>query len=399
MPEQSVIVRDLGARMGSKSSSRKSVALSSIRVGKRHRKDLGDIRALAKSIEEIGLLHPPVIRPDGALIAGERRLRALKQLGWTRVPVTVIDLQKIVRGEAAENLVRKNFSPSEMVAIARALEPMMRREAKKRQGTRTDLREKNPEVDAGRVRDKLGERVGVSGRTLEKMFAIVDASEKRPRKFGPLKEEMDRTGKVTRPYRELLRVKDEQRILKLKPTNGKFRTLIFDPPWRVAAIDRPRYERLRGPYATMSHEELLALPVTEWAEQDCHCYCWATNTTMEEALELVRAWGFKQKTIITWVKPVIGLGDYFRNQTEHVIFAVRGKTDTRSDGLSNVFYAPRSLRHSEKPQEFYDLVRRASFGPYGEAFQRTPRPDFINLFARGTGRTVAGRANVIPLRA
>ena len=107
----------------------------------------------------------------------------------------------------------------------------------------------------------------------------------------------------------------------------------------------------------MSHEELLALPVAEWAEDDCHFYCWATNSNMQDALELVRVWGFEQKTILTWVKPVIGLGDYFRNRTEHVVFAVRGNTDTRSNSLSNVIFAPRSSRHSEKPEEFYDLVR------------------------------------------
>jgi ParB family transcriptional regulator, chromosome partitioning protein len=66
----------------------KTVPIAAIRVGKRHRKDLGDIRSLARSIQEIGLLHPVVIRPDGKLIAGERRLGALKLLGWTKVPVT-----------------------------------------------------------------------------------------------------------------------------------------------------------------------------------------------------------------------------------------------------------------------------------------------------------------------
>jgi ParB family transcriptional regulator, chromosome partitioning protein len=115
--------------MHSKSSNRKSVPLSSIRIGKRHRKDLGDIRALAQSIAEIGLLHPPVIRPDGVLIAGERRLRAVKILGWQHVPVTVVDLDKVIRGEVAENIFRQNFRPSEMVGIARALEPMLRANA------------------------------------------------------------------------------------------------------------------------------------------------------------------------------------------------------------------------------------------------------------------------------
>jgi N6-adenosine-specific RNA methylase IME4 len=380
-----------------KSSNRKSVPLSSIRVGKRNRKDLGDIRGLAQSIAEIGLLHPPVIRPDGVLIAGERRLRAVQSLGWTKVPVTVLDLDKIVRGEAAENIFRQNFRPSEMVAIARALEPLLRREAKARQGRRNDLVNivKNFHDVGGKTRDRLGESVGVSGPTLQKMMAIVDAAEKQPRKFADLKDEMDRTGKVTRPFRELLRLKDEQRVRRLKPTTGRYRSLIIDPPWRIAGSERSATERVRAPYSTMSQEELLALPVAEWAEDDCHLYCWTTNTKMAQALELLREWGFEQRTILTWVKPSFSLGDFFRSQTEHVIFGTRGKLDTRSDGISNVFFAPRSARHSEKPEEFYDLVRRASFPPFGEAFQRTARPDFVNLFA---GRNaVTGGAKVIPL--
>ena len=76
----------------------KTVPITAIRVGKRHRKDLGDIRSLARSIQEIGLLHPVVIRPDRKLITGERRLRALKLLGWKKVPVTVLDLDKVIRG-------------------------------------------------------------------------------------------------------------------------------------------------------------------------------------------------------------------------------------------------------------------------------------------------------------
>ena len=126
----------------------KTVPITAIRVGKRHRKDLGDIRSLARSIQEIGLLHPIVIRPDGVLIAGERRLRALKLLGWKKVPVTVLDLDKVIRGEVAENVFRQDFCPSEMVAIARALEPILRREAKARQGARTD--------DASRLRISQG---------------------------------------------------------------------------------------------------------------------------------------------------------------------------------------------------------------------------------------------------
>jgi ParB family chromosome partitioning protein len=106
--------------------------ISSIRVGARHRRDLGDVDGLAVSIAELGLLHPVVIKPDGALIAGERRLEACKKLGWADVPVTVVELDQIVRGEFAENANRKDFLPSEIDAIRRELEPLEKAAAKQR---------------------------------------------------------------------------------------------------------------------------------------------------------------------------------------------------------------------------------------------------------------------------
>jgi ParB family chromosome partitioning protein len=151
-----------------------TMPIALIKVGRRHRKHIGDTRPLAKSIAEIGLLHPVVVTGDGRLIAGERRLQAVKSLGWKAVPVTILDLAQIIRGEVAENIFRQNFRPSEMVAIARTLEPIFRREAKQRQGTRTDLVKNLHKVgdDGGRTRTRLGAAVGVSGPTLEKMMLL-----------------------------------------------------------------------------------------------------------------------------------------------------------------------------------------------------------------------------------
>jgi ParB-like chromosome segregation protein Spo0J len=127
---------------------------SAIKVGERFRKDPGDIVALARSISVVGLLHPIVVRADGTLIAGGRRLEAVKKLGWASIPVTVIDIEQIARGEHAENVERKDFTLSEAVAIARALEPEQKAAAKKRQGTRTDKHPgKLPHGSSGRARD------------------------------------------------------------------------------------------------------------------------------------------------------------------------------------------------------------------------------------------------------
>src|ERR1700687_142721 len=97
-----------------------------ITIGDRHRRDLGDINGFASNIAEVGLLHPIVVRPDGLLIAGLRRLAACKKLGWQSIRVSVVDLEQITRGEFAENAYRKDFLPSEIYEIWRALEPIER---------------------------------------------------------------------------------------------------------------------------------------------------------------------------------------------------------------------------------------------------------------------------------
>jgi len=198
---------------------------------------------------------------------------------------------------------------------------------------------------------------------------------------------MDRTGKTSRPYRALLRVKDELRVLNLRPAPGRFKTLVLDCPWE--------YEQdLRGwgrpTYATMSVDQLLALPVPQWADENSHIYCWTTNAMMADALRLVTSWGFKQKTILTWAKDRFALGAYFRNQTEHVIFGVKGRLETRAQNIPTIFHAPQG-KDSAKPECFYDIVRRASYPPFGEAFQRTARPDFVNLYAASSEAAEPGR--------
>jgi ParB family transcriptional regulator, chromosome partitioning protein len=181
---------------------------------------MGDIDGLARSIKAVGLLHPVVVRPDGLLIAGERRLAACRQLGWADVPVTEVDLEQVARGELAENADRKDFVPSEIDAIRKALAPIEAAAAEERQGTRTDiLPGKFPEGEQ-RTRDKVGAFADVSGRTVEKIAKVVEAAEREPEKFGKLVAEMDRTGKVNGAYRKLRQAEDERVRRKDRPHPG-----------------------------------------------------------------------------------------------------------------------------------------------------------------------------------
>src|SRR5215831_15538149 len=179
--------------------------LDAITIGARTRRDMGDLDPLAASMDELGLLHPIVIRPDGMLIAGERRLAAARRLGWSEIPVNVVDLDAVLRGEYAENNCRKDFTLSEAVAIKRALEPLEKAAAKERQREGGRLGGKGsgnlPEASKGNAADKAAKATGMARRTLEKAEAIVDAAEAEPEKFGKLLEQMDRLGRVNGIYK------------------------------------------------------------------------------------------------------------------------------------------------------------------------------------------------------
>jgi N6-adenosine-specific RNA methylase IME4/ParB-like chromosome segregation protein Spo0J len=351
-----------------------NVRIDAIRIEGRTRRDFGDISALATSIADVGLLHPPVVTKDMLLVAGARRLAALQSLGLTECEVTVADslleVIDLLKAERDENTCRKELAWSEAVALKGRIAPFEQAAAKARQGTRTDKHPaKLAESSKGEARDKVAEAVGKPRTSLAKAAEVVKAAEENPA-LVPLVEQMDKTGNVDPSYRKLKAKQDEAQIIAAPVVIGKYRTIVIDPPWdheglSIAGRGAPMY-------AVMSLEELLALPVGEWAEENCHLYLWTTNNFILRAGELVKAWGFEFKTVLTWIKPRIGLGSYFRSSTEHVLFAVRGDMMTRARDIPTHFTAPTG-EHSEKPQEFFDIAERASYGPYLEAFARKQR--------------------------
>jgi len=209
--------------------------IASIKIGPRFRKAHRNTQALAKSIAEIGLLHPVVITPDGSLISGEGRIKACLLLGWAEIPVHVIDIKHIVRGELDENEIREPFLPSELVAIGEEVERVEGEEAKQRQGTRTDMVENCHDVDRfGKTRDKVAQRLGTSGKTYEKAKFVVNAAKANPERFGKFVEEMDETRKVDKVY---VQVKgqlenDDKRKNPIVCPPGRF-AIVGDPPWPI----------------------------------------------------------------------------------------------------------------------------------------------------------------------
>lgn len=185
-------------------------------VGRRFRTSLGDLAPLAESIRAVGLIHPPVVNSRLELVAGQRRLEAVKSLGWAEVPVVVtgsLDEALVsLRAEMDENTCRLDMRPTELVELGRRLEELERPAANARiQANQAKPGEGKvgggnfPPPDAGKTRDKVGEAVGVSGKTYEKARAVVEAAEADPEAFEEVVREMDRTGKIDPAYRRVKR--------------------------------------------------------------------------------------------------------------------------------------------------------------------------------------------------
>lgn len=167
----------------------------------------------------------------------------------------------------------------------------------------------------------------------------------------------------------------------------KFGTILADPPWRFqnrTGKVAPEHRRLRR-YHTMTLDEICEMPVTSHASQQSHLYLWVPNALLAEGLAVMKAWGFQYKSNIVWYKirkdggpDGRGVGFYFRNVTEIVLFGIRGKLRTLQPGRSQVnLVSTRKREHSRKPDEMYDVIESCSPGPFLELFARTPRKNWV----------------------
>jgi N6-adenosine-specific RNA methylase IME4 len=165
----------------------------------------------------------------------------------------------------------------------------------------------------------------------------------------------------------------------------RFRTILADPPWQFqnrTGKMAPEHKRLNR-YGTMHLDDILSLPVRALADDPAHLYLWVPNALLPEGLKVMEAWGFHYKSNIVWHKirkdggpDGRGVGFYFRNVTELVLFGVRGKNArTLQPGRSQVnFLKTQKREHSRKPDEMYDIIEACSPGPYLELFARGTRP-------------------------
>lgn len=344
---------------------------------------------LKRDIQANGQLMPIWILDD-KIVDGRNRYQACVDLGIEPLYQVVPgrpDMAALLTFVISANEKRRHLNSGQKAFVALEVERILAEEAKKRQGARTDL-EQTSSNSLDNVRSIENKSSKQAAQIAGTNFVYVTDAKKIEREAPELKEAV-MAGTMTLPQakhqlkeREREARRDENRkIIQSVPEpakiieQAKFATIVIDPPWDWSDEgDQDQLGRARPDYATMTIDELERLQVAKLADIDCHLYLWITNRSLPKGFRLLEAWGFRYITALTWVKPHFGMGNYFRGQTEHVLFGVKGSQPLKRKDVGTVFMADRGPDgHSSKPPSFLELVESCSPGPYLEMFSRSNR--------------------------
>jgi N6-adenosine-specific RNA methylase IME4/ParB-like chromosome segregation protein Spo0J len=337
--------------------------------------DGAEFDALVEDIRIHGQREKILTDEDGVILDGRNRHRACKKLGIE--PVTAVWRPR--KGDSILSLVvslninRRHLNATDKALLSDRLEPMFAAEAKDRQ--RRGGREKGSQIidypDTGKAAEKAAKVTGANRQYVADVKAL--------RRNAPAIYERLVSRDLTIPEaKQAVKQAEKQKVVEQiraeapQYPEGPFRVLVIDPPWRYGVRDKDQTHRAATPYPDMSIEEIRALPVEALAHQDCILWLWTTNAFIGEALELLNVWGFEKKTMLTWVKDRMGMGDWLRGQTEHCLMAARGRPVRTLTNQTTALYAP-AREHSRKPEEFYRLVEALCPGNRCELFARSPR--------------------------
>lgn len=348
-------------------------------------------RTLEENIERDGCLHPVVVWAEtGILLDGHNRREICQSKGLS---YGVRELCFDSRDDAKFWVIqhqfgRRNLTPFQRAELVLVIEPLVAARAKENQklskghGKKGSQNSVNLKID---TQKELARMAGVSHDTIAKSKLIKE-------KATPEVQQACRTGDATvnQVYTQIKREEKEKKRESRRTENAekvsqasnpfesgaKFATIVLDPPWDWGDEgDVDQMGRAKPQYATMSFDALKELDVAGLADDDCHIYLWITNRSLPKGFALLEAWGFRYVTMLTWPKPSFGMGNYFRGQTEHVLFGVKGSQALSRKDASTLLpsWNRGPAGHSSKPPEFHEFVESCSPGPFVELFSRVNR--------------------------
>jgi N6-adenosine-specific RNA methylase IME4/ParB-like chromosome segregation protein Spo0J len=324
-----------------------------------------------ESINEHGIREAIVIKEDGTIVSGHKRWQAAIRLGITEVPVRIekydSDIQERLAFIDYNKYREKTFT--QKMGEAEFIEETERMKAKKRQGTRTDLTSAKhfAEVEKPeRAVDKIAQQIGIgSGRNYEKAKKIWENAP------DEVLQKIDRHElSINRAYKDIKRGEIRKQAQEVEPPTGKYRILYVDPPWKYGNLHEAGNAEYH--YPAMSIEELCELPVKELAEDDAVLFLWVTSPFLEDCFAVIKSWGFKYKTSFVWDKVKQNLGYYNSVRHEFLLICTRGSClpdiNKRYDSVVTI---ERSNKHSEKPEEFRQIIDSLyTYGNRIELFSR-----------------------------
>lgn len=352
-----------------------------------------EFAALVEDVRANGL-REPVILHEGKILDGRNRYRAAKAAG-VEVRVKEFDGSDPLAFVISLNLHRRHLSESARGLVAANIETLKQG----RPGKDANLHDSVPRSQAAemlnvserqvatgaKVRDNAApelQQAVMSGKASLSAAADVAELPKAEQAEIVAKGEREILEAAKRIRQEKAEVRREENAAKLAaappPPDGKYRVIVIDPPWQMEKIERDaRPNQVAFDYPTMTPEQLRAFPVSHWADDDCHMFCWTTHKHLPLAIQLMDFWGFRYVLTMVWHKPggfqPVGLPQY---NCEFVVYARRGAPqfiDTKA--FNCCFQAPRR-EHSRKPDEFYDVIRRVTAGPRIDVFSREERDGF-----------------------
>jgi N6-adenosine-specific RNA methylase IME4 len=330
-----------------------------------------------------GVNVPIEILADGTVLDGRHRLRAALELGIVLVPVMDAPLgnddPRDYMLRAA--VLRRHLTDDQRAAMA----AMWKDGHGQRPGPKT-----KDEKDAAQRCAEIDEddpKLGPTRAAAVQQFVVtrrkVDIATKLLNEAPDLLTQVHQGDiSLKEAEREIRKSTQVSAIARTKPPVGKWPILVVDPPWPYSNRSDDISHRAALPYPSMSIEEIKALRLP--ATDDCILWLWTTNAFMHDAFHVLEVWGFAPKTILTWVKNRMGLGDWLRGQTEHCILAVRGKPIVTLTNQTTLLHAP-MREHSRKPNEFYTLVEALCPGSKCELFAREQRSGW-DTFGAEAGR-------------
>ena len=346
-------------------------------------------------VEHGGARDPLVVWGSGGtltLLDGHNRYEICTRLG---LPFDVHEMRFSSRDEAEDWIDKNQLGRRNLTADAFTLLLGRRyNRAKKAQGAPKGNRNRLIQSDQNdhfeKTADKLAAEHGVGSATVRRAGKFAEEVDRTPelkQAVGERRPVIQVKRELKEQAREARREENRKKIAAVPEpekaaavADAKFATIVIDPPWDWGDEgDQDQLGRARPDYSTMTIEQLEQLDVSGLADDDCHIYLWITNRSLPKGFRLLEAWGFRYITAITWVKPHFGMGNYFRGQTEHVLFGVKGSQPLKRKDVGTAFMADRGTGgHSSKPSTFLDLVESCSPGPYIEMFSRSSRDGWIS---------------------